>query len=263
VAYAATNRGCPGVPDGIWALDLESKAVTSWKSPNGAAGPAFGPDGTIYVATRSGELVALEPKTLKVKDAYKSGGPEFTSMPVIFEFMGKTLIAAATQDGRIHIMDTAALATALHKSAPLGIAADALASWQDADGTRWLLAPTAKAILALKIVDQNGAPAIQTGWTSRELMSPHTPMIMNGVVFALSSGEFRTSDSNMSAAQRAQRSSPAVLYALDGATGKELWNSGRAIGSFVHSGGLSAGGSQVYIGTYDGTLYAFGFPIEH
>jgi outer membrane protein assembly factor BamB len=53
------------------------------------------------------------------------------------------------------------------------------------------------------------------------------------------------------------------LYALDASTGKELWNSGDTITSFVHSGGLSAGGSRVYVSDYEGTQYAFGFPIEH
>jgi hypothetical protein len=33
--------------------------------------------------------------------------------------------------------------------------------------------------------------------------------------------------------------------------------------SFIADGGLSAGGTQVFVGTADGTLYAFGFPIEH
>jgi outer membrane protein assembly factor BamB len=54
-----------------------------------------------------------------------------------------------------------------------------------------------------------------------------------------------------------------VLYALDSLNGRELWNSGTTITSFAHSGGLSAGGSRVFIGTYDGMQYAFGFPIEH
>jgi outer membrane protein assembly factor BamB len=88
-------------------------------------------------------------------------------------------------------------------------------------------------------------------------------MIINGVVFALSSGEVRSNDSKLTAAERVRRSSPAVLYALDSATGKELWNSGKAITSFVHGGTLSGGGTQVYLETYDGTLYAFGFYIEH
>jgi outer membrane protein assembly factor BamB len=95
------------------------------------------------------------------------------------------------------------------------------------------------------------------------MVSPLPPAIVNGVVFALSSGEFRSSDPQLTAAQRAQRSSPAILYALDASTGKELWNSGSTITSFVHSGGLAAGGGRVYVGGYDGTQYAFGFPMEH
>jgi outer membrane protein assembly factor BamB len=95
------------------------------------------------------------------------------------------------------------------------------------------------------------------------MVSPLTPLVVNGVIFAVSSGEFRSADAKMTAAQRAQRSVPAVVYALDSATGKELWNSGKTITSFTHGGGLSAGGAQVFLGTHDGTLYAFGFPIEH
>src|SRR5262245_59224596 len=53
VAYAATTGGCGGVPDGVWVLDLASKKVASWKPASGkiagTAGPAFGPDGTVYV----------------------------------------------------------------------------------------------------------------------------------------------------------------------------------------------------------------------
>ena len=49
---------------------------------------------------------------------------------------------------------------------------------------------------------------------------------------------------------------------LDGATGKELWSSGKTITSFARAG-LSAGGGQVYLVTYDNHLYAFGIPMEH
>ena len=95
------------------------------------------------------------------------------------------------------------------------------------------------------------------------MVSPLTPAIVNGVVFALSSGEFRSSDPQLTAAQRAQRSSPAVLYALDAATGKELWNSGSTITSFVHSGGLCGRRRPGVCRRHDGTQYAFGFPMEH
>jgi outer membrane protein assembly factor BamB len=90
-------------------------------------------------------------------------------------------------------------------------------------------------------------------------VSPTTPAVVNGVVFALSSG---LSMEKGTAAQRAKKSVPAVLYALDGATGKELWTSGATITSFVPGIGPSAGESQVYVVTYDGTLYTFGVPME-
>jgi len=54
-----------------------------------------------------------------------------------------------------------------------------------------------------------------------------------------------------------------VIYALDGATGKPLWDSGKSITSFVHGGGVSGGANQIYLTTYDQKLYVFGFPIEH
>ena len=66
----------------------------------------------------------------------------------------------------------------------------------------------------------------------------------------------------LTAAQRAQRSVPAVLYILDGATGKTLWSSGTKITSFARAG-LSASAGQVYLVTFDNHLYAFGIPMEH
>ena len=286
-AYVATVNGCSGVDDGIWALNLDSHKVTHWKSGSGVAGSAgfaVGPDGTLYVATDGGELVALEPGTLTMKTSYKAG-KALTSSPVVFAYKDKDLIAVATRDGQIHLLDSAAmdgapLATTPAFSAP-DFAIGALASWQDSAETRWILAPAGGpvaaaagfesgngevskgAVVAFAVAEENGAPALRPRWVSRELVSPVTPVIVNGVVFALSSGEFRSSDPQLSAEQRAQRSSPAVLYALDAATGKELWNSGSAITSFVHSGGLSAGGGRVYVGGHDGTLYAFGFKMEH
>ena len=270
VAYAATVGGCGGVANGIWALDIASKAVTSWK-PNsgevaGTAGPAFGGDGTLYVSTTSGDLVSLEPKTLKVKDVYRAG-QELTSTPVVFQHNDKTLLAVTTKDGSLHLVDSAAMGGAAAKSAPSPTASDfapgALATWQDAAGTRWILAPMANAIAAWKVVAQNGAVALESGWVSRDMVSPLTPLVINGVVFAVSSGEVHSKDSKMTAAQRAKASVPAVAYALDASNGKELWNSGKTIASFTHGGGLSGGAGQIYLGTHDGTLYSFGFPIEH
>jgi len=249
VAYAVTSGSCGGAPNGVWALDIASKEVAHW-TPDagdvaGSAGAAFGPDGTAYAATTRGELVALEPKTLRVKATYHSGNQAFVSAPVVFEYNKETMVAAATADGSLHLVAVDSTAGALTGAAYPAVISGALASWQDPAGARWLAAPSKNSIAAWKVVDQNGAPVLQAGWTSREIASPLAPIIVNGVVFAVSS------------------SSPAVLYALDGATGKELWNSGKMLSAAVRNSSLSSIGSQLYLGASDGTFYAFGFPIEH
>jgi len=283
-AYAATTGGCGGAADGVWAVDMTNKNVANWKANGkvaGSAGPAFGPDGTVYVSTTDGTLAALEPLTLKQLKAYKSPSGGFTSSPVVFGLGGKILAGVATSDGKLELIDTAnlqgsAVATSAATMSTGANAPAALTSWQDPSGTRWILAAvqakpgsfgssngtvTNGAVVAWKVTEQGGSISLQPGWTSRDLNSPVAPMVMSGVVFALASGENR--DSKLSVADRVKRSSPAVLYALDGATGKELWNSGQTMTSFVHGATLSGGASQVYATTHDGTLYAFGFPIEH
>lgn len=253
-AYVATSNNCGGVENGVWALDIESQKVSHWKAPGkgvvGTVGPAVAPDGTLYV-TAGGELTALEERTLKPKGSYSIGNQEFTSSPVVFEFKEKDLVAATANDGKLHLLDGANLTKALATTSPSAkpdFATGALASWQDPAGTRWILMPTATAITAWKVVEQNGAPTLQSAWTSREMITPLTPIIVNGVVFAVSTGNAKNR---------------AVLYALDSADGKELWSSGDTITTFVKKGGLSAGGSRIYIAAQDGTQYVFGYPIEH
>jgi len=286
-AYVATGNGCGGVENGVWALDLETRKVTHWKSsgaPARSTGFAVGPDGTLYVAAGGGELAALEPRTLQVKSSYKAG-TDFTSSPVVFEYKSKDLIAVANSEGQLLLLDSAALGAQPLAKTPVFSSANfdagSLASWQDSAGARWVLAaaggsaatsagfPAANgevtngAIAAFRLVEENGVPTLRPGWVSRDMVSPLPSAIVNDVVFALSSGEFRSGDAQLTVAQRARRSSRAVLYALDAATGKELWNSGSTITSFVRSGGLAAGGGRVYVGGHDGTQYAFGFPMEH
>ena len=244
IAYAATSGGCGGAPNGIWALDLASKQVVHWTPAGdiaGSTGFALGPDGTVYAATSSGELVALDPKTLQVKATYRSGDQAFVSSPAVFDYKTKAMVAAASKDGRLHLVDGASLSGAAYTAAISG----ELASWQDAGGARWILAPSKDSIVAWKVGGEGDTPVLQPGWTSREMASPMAPLVVNGVVFAVSNG------------------SSAVLYAFNGVTGRELWNSGKAMTAPVRHGGLSGSGSQIYLGTTDGAIYAFGFPIEH
>jgi outer membrane protein assembly factor BamB len=214
----------------------------------------MGPDGTLYVASSGSApaVTALEAKTLEQKDWYAAAGQDLSSSPVIFEFKDKALLAVASKNKKIILLDTKSLGGADHRTPLFTGAVEAvpqtLASWQDAAGTRWLLGNTEGAIRAWKVVDHNGAPSLETAWTSPEIAAPLAPIVVNGVVFA---------------ASRGSRSSPAVLYALDSSSGKELWNSGKIISSTVGESGLSAGDTQVFVGAADGTLFAFGFPIEH
>lgn len=267
-AYAVTSNGCGGVADGVWMVNIATKKVGHWKSPSpNVAGPAIGPDGTLYVASGS-ELVALEPKTLRVKGRGIISETRFTSMPSVFAWQGKDLIAAATGDGRLNIFDSQALDKPLSKSRSFSSpdhAIQAFATWVDPAGERWILSPaggavalagfrstngavTDGAIVAWKVVDKAGAPGLEPGWVSANMISPKTPIVVNGVVFAAAGG--RAGGPN------------AKLSALDAVTGKEVWSSGNTIHSHVTTGGLSAGGSRVYISTHDGVQYAFGFAIE-
>ena len=272
-AYVATTKQCGGVADGVWAMDLPTAQVKNWKPESGGiagtVGAAAGPDGTLYVATTGGELVALEPKTLKGMAKQKVSGVEFTSSPVVFDFNGKNLIAVAANDGCIYMFDAAALSSPPVKSSVIsasGFEPGSLTSWVDGQKNRWILAPSPGehgSVVALKVVSNSSSLAFEEGWKSRELTAPLSPIVSNGVVFALASGEFQSTDPKVKLAKRVKNSTNAVLYALDGETGKELWNSGEQITSFVHSGALAAGDTRIYLADYEGNEYAFGIPIEH
>ncbi len=266
----------------------------------GSGGMAFGPDGTIYAAiganhSRRGSsrpdatanaVVSLDRQSLGRKDWFSAEGADFSASPLAFRYKDRTLVAVSGDDGRLYLLDGSALGGADHKT-PLHATAvfsapgagGGLATWED-QGTRWILAPTAASaaaargrgaapaaasgsVTAFRLVDRNGTLGLERVWTSRPLISPLAPIVVNGIAFVASSGEFRGGPrSSLSAVERARRSSPAILYALDATTGKELWNSGATMTSFARAG-LSAGAGQVYVVTYDNTLYAFGIPMEH
>jgi outer membrane protein assembly factor BamB len=301
IVYTATVGECGGAPNAVWAIDpmAETPQATSWKT-NGAsvAGTlAFGSDGTVYAAIGDGRegvagyanaVVALDPQTLQVKDWFRHPGAGFVSTPVVFQSKGKDLLAEVAGDGRIFLLDAASLGGADHKT-PLeitppssgpraGVFPAALASWEDESGVRWLLAPSAAPASANRFAATNGAvmngaitayrvkpgakPSLEPAWVSRDMIAPLPPIVVNGVIYAASSGEYNPGDPAVSNADRARRSSPAVLYALDATTGKDMWNSGSMMTAFAHGTGLSSSPGQVYLATSDNTVYAFGMPYE-
>jgi hypothetical protein len=287
--YAATTGNCGNNANGLHAVDLARepvaevssstketvKTVVSWDAKGasivGDSAPTFGTDGTIYLATGNGSspvanaVVSLEPKTLNQKDWFSAATP-FVSHPIVFQYKTKDFVVAANSDGRLYVLDSSSIGGADHKMPAYKSTAFTtgtpesvgLATWQDPGGTRWIFAtstgpaPADSKFAMNNVVEENGAPSLSPQWVSRDLVSPVTPAVVNGVVFALASGE----------AKGRGRSTNAVLYALDAATGKELWTSGTTITSPVRSVGPSAGDSQVYVAAADGTLYTFGMPAE-
>jgi hypothetical protein len=305
--YAATMGNCGGAPSGIWAIDLDSdaKPVVSWKTDGGpiVGAVALTSDNTLIASIGAGQtsgdgkanaIVALDPKTLTVKDWFTQPTTEFVTGPTIVEHNGKQIVAAATKDGRVVLLDAASLGGASH-STPLSaskpflgkgatVSADALAAWQQSaaptspaggataqspTGPTWILVPisgglasglsttngavSTGGVVALKLSDAGDAVSLEPGWVSHNLSTPGTPLIVNGVVFTLATGAPPTATG---------RGTPAVLHAYDGATGKRLWNSGTAMTAFASRGSFWSNGGQVYVGTHDGTLYAFGFNDE-
>jgi hypothetical protein len=300
--YAATSGNCAGAPNGVYAIDLDApdKPVVSYRTNGGSVvgAVAFSSDGNTLLAaigsgsvTGSGKanaIVALDPRSLQLKDWFTQPATEFVTGPTAFRHGTKNVVAAATKDGRVILLDAASLggadhATPLAASPPLfggggAISAEALSTWTRAAGTtagpadaaaRWVLVPVSGrpsvsarttngairngAVVALRVKDVNGVFSLEPEWTSTDLTSPATPIIVNGVVFTLSTGR---------PAASGRTGSPAVLVAHDGVSGKALWNSGKSMTAPASPGSFWSALSQAYVGTDDGTVYAFGFLDE-
>jgi outer membrane protein assembly factor BamB len=281
--YTSTSGGCGGAPNAVWAITLtpDNKKAVSWNTNGGSpvGNLALTKDGKLLVAIGSGAagaggyanaIVALDPKTLKPTDWFTSPTTEFVTTPVVVNHGGREIVVAATRDGRLLLLDAASLggtshSTPLFASTSLGanFAPDALAAFEQPSGTWWVLAPVSRqlpasiqatngavtngTIVAFRIAGSGNTVSLQPGWASRDLGAPAAPIVVNDVVFAAASGRPKGA---------------AVLYAFDARSGRELWNSGKTIASYIPGATLWASNSQVHVGTYDGTVYAFGYNLE-
>jgi outer membrane protein assembly factor BamB len=282
VVYTMAGSGCRNDTDAVWSIDLNTPdyPVNSYKSQKmsvaGLTGPAIGADGTTYVY--NGSVLALTAKDLKVKDSYTpaTAGKSLNAGPVVFTYKDKELIAAPGGNGTLVLLDSTSLGGADHhtplaqtealtkagKRAPW----EGMATWQDKSGAVWIFASIAGAadpnlkfatsngpathgsIVAFKVEAQDGRITLTPAWVSRDLLNPVPPAIANGVVFALDGGN---------------AGHHATLYALDAATGKQLYSSEDAVHTYTHLAGMSIGDGHVFFTTHDNTLYSFGIPLEH
>jgi hypothetical protein len=303
--YTSTSHGCGGAADGVWAIGISGdRKVVSWKTNGGRplGSVAFTTSGTAIVAVGPGPVtaggysnavVALDPKTLAVKDWYMQPGVEIVAPPVVFQEAGKDIVAVTTKDGRILLLDAASLgganhATPLFASASLTggaatFAAQSPAMWRERtpgpagaagtaaapssgpspEGARWLVIPITGALPASLGAAENGVVA------SGALL---------GVKLAHQDGTFSVQPAWVSQdiaapltpivvngvafAASGRPNAPAALYALHGTTGRTLWQSGKAITGPLSGQSFWVGSGHVFAGTRDGTLYAFGFAME-
>ena len=163
----------------------------------------------------------------------------------------------------------------------------AMAAWRDAQGRQWVVVPfygpvsrefkapieharpIRGGVGAYTLEQTNGKWHLVPQWLSRDMDFAEHAVVANGVVFVYSSGDDArqmTPDRPFDApsapqpnpVRRIAESRRAQLYALDGLTGRELWNSGDTIASWNHFSGLTVANGRAYLATWDGTIYAFG-----
>ncbi len=284
----------------------------------GRTGPAISSKGVMYTGTGDGRwdpengiygngIIGVQQnkqtKALELVDYYGPSNAEWLVKrdldmqvtPAIFNYKGKELMVDAGKECRIYLMDTDSIGgddhrTPLYRS-PLLCNEDvnfasagiwgSMASWEDSQGTRWVLTPFwgAKhskfkapveygeikngAIAAFRVEEANGKWQLTPAWVSRDMNRAEPPVIANGIVFAYGNGEdtdqaYPDTGLEDTADRRIPGSTHAVLYALDALTGKELWSSGDQIQSWNHWSGLSVANGRVYIATFDNLLYCFG-----
>jgi len=214
--------------------------------------------------------------------------------PVLFKYGDKKLVATGGKEGLVVLLDTASLGGSDHRK-PLDRTArltnddvlfqgegiwGALASAPDAEGTPWLYVPVwgpvaAKApkfpmkhgeaqdgsVMAFKVVGDS-SPKLEPAWMSRNLSVPEPPVVANGVVYVLSTGEnvvqVDSGGNIFTSAQRAETKGHAMLYAFDAYSGAELFSSGDTIPDWSHFSGLAVNNGHVYLITHESTVYAFG-----
>ena len=155
--------------------------------------------------------------------------------------------------------------------------------WRDEEGDTWLYVPLYGAVsesapefpldhgagpdgsvMAFKVVadGETNKPALEPTWISANFKVPDPVVIANGVVFVLETGENpdQRGEWNTSGevGGRTSNTKPAVLHALDARTGKELYNSGGAMETWVHFSGLAVAEGRIYSVDYDSNVYCFG-----
>jgi outer membrane protein assembly factor BamB len=226
----------------------------------------------------------------------------------VFPFQNRMLVAVAGKEGFLYLLDAADLgggrpnhSTPLYKSPQLGNDAaegrnpgkgvwGAITSYETPDGKRFLYVPMWGApsknvpqfkanggpaphgsIMAFQVVAQADKVSLAPAWISRDMIVPDTPVVANGVLYAIQTGEqtiqspadvHGTQDeinhNPLSAKYRSTPINNLTLFAFDAETGKQLYSSEKIITDWVHFSEPVVALRKVFVVTHDAHVYAFG-----
>ncbi len=283
------NRGGPVAgPQGVYVATAD-----------GRYDPASGFFGNSVLAIRPGDRGVADSFTpsnwryLNAHDLDLGGGS-----PLIFPFHGRALLAIGSKESVEYLLDANELggfnhATPLYSSAKLGNDPDmgeqygiwgGDATWVSANGERYLYIPMMNApsknaptfphvngdfgkasMMAFKVVNNADKPTLEPAWISGVELTPDTPAVADGVVFALSSGEQTVQNLNPDIEgdlpKAKFRNTPAghqVLYAFDAETGEQLYSSKDLLKNWDHFSQPVVSHGRVFLVSHDGHIYAFG-----
>ncbi len=289
---------------GIWGragAAISSKGIVFAETGDGPYDTAAGKFSDTFLALSPKELKLVDYYTPANRAWVTKKDLDMGNMsPVVFPFKQWEIVAGSGKEGVIFLLDANQPGGADHRTplfrSPLYANEDvdfagrgfwgSFATMQDAKGTRWLYAPAwgvqgkdspafatvhgdapGGSIMAFQLDVKNDKPVLVPAWRSRDLNVPESPIVANGVVFAVASGEnVRQVDNSgrlLSSKERATTATGnATLYAFDAETGKELFSSGKTISSFTHFSGLAISSGRIYVVTHDSTVYSFGLGAE-
>jgi outer membrane protein assembly factor BamB len=310
IARFVTSIGRPG---GGW-----SRAGMAWangsllvQTADGAWDPATNKWGQT--------LLRLAPKTLELVDYFTPANLEelntkdldYGSGGVVgFTHGNRQLVVSGGKDGTIYLLDANTLGGRDHRtplfSVKIGNDAMLYASngiWGapataiDARNQRWIYVPVwgppsrnvafrrahgdapHGSVMALQVTAASNQPALTPMWISRDLNVPDPPVVANGLVFAISTGENTiqrhtdpryaelyqrpgappvATQGTLTPQERGQQVTHATLYALDAETGQELYSSKDLIDDWTHLSSVTVAGGKVFVTTRQTFIYAFG-----
>jgi outer membrane protein assembly factor BamB len=225
----------------------------------------------------------------------------------IFPFQNRTLIAAAGKEGFLYLLDAADLggrpnhSNPLYKSPQLGNDAaegknpgqgiwGSITTYETVDGKRFLYVPMwgppskgapaflssagpalHGSIMAFQVVGEGAKVSLLPQWISPDMTVPDPPVVANGVLFAIQTGEqtiqspayvHGTQDQiNHNPLSAKYRSTPVnnlILFAFDAETGKQLYASEKIIPDWVHFSEPVVALGKVFVVSHDAHVYAFG-----